>query len=112
MGREDGDGHRQDDGDGAGHRVVRPEQGQPTDKDARFTDQVLVVAPNITVRDRLAGAGGLDPQDAESVYVDFDLIPPQFSGLLGQVKVQVSNWHVLAPKEDPKRSVVQARPGV
>ena len=39
--------------------------------------------------------------------VEFDLIPPQFSGLLGQVKVQVSNWHVLAPKEDPKRSVVK-----
>jgi type III restriction enzyme len=76
-------------------------------KDARFADQILVVAPNITVRDRLAGAGGLDPRHPESLYVEFDLIPPQFAGLLGQVKVQVSNWHVLAPKEDPKRSVVK-----
>ena len=66
-----------------------------------------MVAPNLTVKDRLAGAGGLDPTHPESLYVEFDLIPPQFSGLLGQVKVQVSNWHVLAPKEDPKRSVVK-----
>jgi len=76
-------------------------------QDVRFSDQALVVAPNLTVKDRLAGTDGLDPQHPESLYVGFDLIPPQFSGLLGQVKVQVSNWHVLAPKEDPKRSVLK-----
>ena len=75
--------------------------------DTRFTDQVLVVAPNLTVRDRLSLDGGLDPKHPESAYVTFDLIPPQFSSLLGQVKVQVINWHLLAPKEDPKRSVVK-----
>lgn len=75
--------------------------------DSRFTDQILVVCPNLTVRDRLAGVGGLDPHNPESVYVQFDLIPPQYSGLLGHVKVQVMNWHQLAPKEDPKRSVVK-----
>jgi type III restriction enzyme len=75
--------------------------------DTRFTDQILVVAPNLTVRDRLAGAGGLDPRHPESLYVTFDLVPPQLSKLLGQVKVQVMNWHQLAPKEDPKRSVVR-----
>jgi len=76
-------------------------------QDTRFTDQVLVVAPNLTVRDRLTGEGGIDPTDPESLYVTFDLIPPQYSSSLGQVKVQVSNWHVLSPKEDPKRSVVK-----
>jgi len=76
-------------------------------QDTRFTDQVLVVAPNLTVRDRLAGAGGLDPKHPESLYTDFDLIPPQYSSLLGQVRVQVSNWHQLAEKQDPKRSVVR-----
>lgn len=75
-------------------------------QDTRFTDQVLVVCPNLTVRDRLSGIGGLDPKHSASVYVDFELIPPQFSGLLGQVRVQVLNWQQLAPKEDPKRSVV------
>lgn len=76
-------------------------------QDSRFTDQVLVVCPNLTVRDRLSGIGGLDPKNPAALYVEFDLIPPQFSGLLGQVKVQVMNWHQLAPKEDPKRSVLK-----
>lgn len=78
-----------------------------TRTDTRFTDQVLVVCPNLTVLDRLTGAGGLDPKHPESLYVSFDLIPPQYSGLLGQVRVQVMNWHQLAEKEDPRRSVVR-----
>lgn len=73
----------------------------------RFTDQILVMCPNLTVRDRLSGIGGLDPRDPASVFSEFELVPPRLSSLLGQVKVQVSNWHVLAPKEDPKRSVMK-----
>ncbi len=76
-------------------------------QDARFTDQILVVAPNLTVRDRLAGPEGIDPKHPESAYIAFDLIPPQYTSLLGQLRVQVMNWHGLAPKEDPKRSVVK-----
>jgi type III restriction enzyme len=76
-------------------------------QDSRFADQILVVAPNLTVRDRLAGPDGLDPKHSESLYIEFDLIPPQYSSLLGQVRVQVMNWHGLAPKEDPKRSVLK-----
>ena len=75
--------------------------------DTRFSDQVLVVAPNLTVRDRLAGIDGIDPKHPESLYVTFDLVPPQYSGLLGQLRVQVMNWHGLAPQEDPKRSVLK-----
>ena len=41
------------------------------------------------------------------MFSEFDLIPPRLSGLLGQVKVQVSNWQSLAPREDPKRSVMK-----
>lgn len=76
-------------------------------QDTRFSDQVLVVCPNLTVRDRLSGIGGLDPKNPKAVYSEFDLIPLQYSSLLGQVRVQVMNWHQLAPKEDPKRSVVK-----
>jgi type III restriction enzyme len=76
-------------------------------QDTRFADQILVVCPNLTVRDRLSGIGGLDPKNPSSLYVEFDLVPPQFSKMLGQVKVQVMNWHQLAPKEDPKRSVLK-----
>ena len=66
-----------------------------------------MLSPNITVRDRLVGVGGLDPRHPKSVFVEFDLIPPQYSGLIGQIHLQVMNWHQLAPKEDPKRSVVR-----
>lgn len=76
-------------------------------RDDRFTDQFLVVAPNLTVKDRLSGPGGLDPKHPESLYAEFHLVPPKFSTLLGQLHVQVANWHQLAPKEDPKRSVVR-----
>ncbi|WP_319461255.1 DEAD/DEAH box helicase family protein [Micromonospora sp. RTP1Z1] len=76
-------------------------------QDTRFADQILVIAPNITVRDRLARTGGIDPTHPESLYIEFGLIPPQYSALLGQIRVQVMNWHGLAPKEDPKRSVLK-----
>lgn len=76
-------------------------------QDTRFSDQILVISPNITVRDRLTGSGGLDPRHPKSVFAEFDLIPPQYSGLMGQIHLQVMNWHQLAPKEDPKRSVVR-----
>lgn len=78
--------------------------------DGRFTDQVLVVAPNLTVKDRLAGDGGLDPRHPESLFTQFDLVPPYLASALGQIQVQVSNWHMLAPKEEPARSVVKKGP--
>lgn len=76
-------------------------------QDPRFVDQVLVVCPNITVRDRLTGAGGLDPSHPESVYQQFDLVPSHLQPLLGRGRIQVANWHQLAPREDPRRSVVK-----
>jgi type III restriction enzyme len=78
--------------------------------DARFTDQILVVAPNLTVKDRLSGDGGLDPKHPESLYTEFDLIPRHLSSALGQIQVQVSNWHMLGPREEAARSVVKKGP--
>src|SRR5439155_3324026 len=65
------------------------------------------VAPNLTVKDRLRGIGGLDPNNPRNLYRDFNLIPAQFSGLFGQVRVMVTNWHQLGEETDPKRSVVK-----
>jgi type III restriction enzyme len=79
-------------------------------QDPRFTDQILVVCPNLTVRDRLTGIGGLDPGHPEAAYAQFALVPSQYSSLLGRIKLQVVNWHQLAPKEDPKRSVLNRGP--
>lgn len=76
-------------------------------QDRRFTDAFLVVAPNLTVKGRLTGDDGLLPSDPDSAFNRFELIPGQLVALIGQVKVQVVNWHQLAPKEDPKRSVLR-----
>lgn len=74
--------------------------------DTRYSDAFVVVCPNLTVRRRLSGIDGLLPSDPQSVYRSFDLIPPQYSGMIGQVRVQVGNWHGLAEETDPKRSVL------
>lgn len=79
-------------------------------QDPRFADQVLVVCPNLTVRNRLSGMGGLDSRHAQSLYTEFNLVPRQYERLLGQVRFQIINWHQLAPSEDPKRSVLKRGP--
>lgn len=79
-------------------------------RDTRFTDAFLVVCPNLTVKQRLSGEDGLIPSDPASAFVRFDLIPGQYAGMFGAVRVMVTNWHQLAPREDPKRSVLKRGP--
>lgn len=79
-------------------------------QDTKFADAFLVVCPNLTVKERLSGIDGLLPSHPESVYRSFNLIPGNFSGLFGQVRVLVQNWHQLAEDTDPKRSVVKRGP--
>jgi type III restriction enzyme len=60
--------------------------------DARFSDVVLIVCPNVTIRDRLRE---LDPAGGEaSLYRTRDLVPAPMMTLLTQGKVIVTNWHV------------------
>src|SRR5258708_34424215 len=64
--------------------------------DPRFSDVVLVVCPNVTIRQRLAE---LNPENGEaSVYRIRDLVPPHLMAALTQGKVLVTNWHVFAPQ--------------
>ena len=59
---------------------------------AAYSDVVLVVCPNVTIRSRLAE---LYPEAGEaSVYRKRDLVPPQLMSTLRQGKVMVTNWHV------------------
>jgi type III restriction enzyme len=76
-------------------------------QDARFSDAFLVVCPNLTVRQRLSGIEGLVPHEPQSAYRTFDLIPASHSALFGQVKVMVTNWHILAEEADAQRSVLR-----
>ena len=64
--------------------------------DARFSDVVLIVCPNVTIRSRLAE---LQPEMAEaSLYCTRDLVPEHLMGQLRQGKVLVTNWHVFEPQ--------------
>lgn len=64
--------------------------------DARFSDVVLIVCPNVTIRDRLRE---LDPTTGEaSLYVTRDLVPPSLRKRLLQGRVLVTNWHAFAPQ--------------
>ena len=76
-------------------------------QDRRYSDAFLVVCPNLTVLMRLTGREGLIPSEPESAFEVYDLIPRNMSKLIGQIKVQVINWHKLAPFEDPEHSIVQ-----
>ena len=59
--------------------------------DARFSDVVLVICPNLTIRARL---GELDPSSGEaSVYRERDLVPPHLMPNLRRGRVLVKNWH-------------------
>ena len=64
--------------------------------DARFSDVVLIVCPNVTIRDRLRE---LDPSGGEtSLYYTRDLVPEGLRGLLTQGRVLVTNWHNFQPQ--------------
>jgi type III restriction enzyme len=64
--------------------------------DGRFSEVVLVVCPNVTIRGRLRE---LDPEEGEaSIYRTRDLVPPHLMPLLTQGRVLVTNWHVFEPQ--------------
>ncbi|MGH7780841.1 MAG: BPTD_3080 family restriction endonuclease [Candidatus Binataceae bacterium] len=64
--------------------------------DGRFSDTVLVVCPNVTIRNRL---GELDPAAGEaSLYRTRDLVPEHLMADLSKGRVVVRNWHVFEPQ--------------
>jgi len=63
-------------------------------KDTRFSKNVLVVAPGLTVKSRLQV---LEPSNENNYYQQFDLIPLGMHDKLRQGKVKVINWHTLLP---------------
>jgi type III restriction enzyme len=64
--------------------------------DGRFSDTVLIVCPNVTIRNRL---GELHPEDGEaSLYRTRDLVPEHMMADLTKGRVIVTNWHVFEPQ--------------
>jgi type III restriction enzyme len=62
-------------------------------QDARFSKNVLVIAPGLTVKSRLAV---LEPAAEGNYYEEFRIVPPALLDKLRQGKVLVANWHALA----------------
>ena len=62
-------------------------------QDTRFSKHVLVMAPGLTVKSRLAVLG---PAAAGNYYEAFDIVPATLMDKLRQGKVRVLNWHALA----------------
>jgi len=74
--------------------------GRDKSRARAFSDTVLVVCPNVTIRNRLAE---LDPALGEaSLYRTRDLVPPHLMGTLSQGRVLVLNWHVFALQDGNK----------
>lgn len=64
--------------------------------DGRFSDTVVVVCPNVTIRDRLRE---LCPEQGEaSIYRRLDLVPNHLMPELRRGKVFVTNWHAFEPQ--------------
>ena len=66
-------------------------------RDARFSDRVLIVCPNVTIRERLQE---LDPAlGDQSLYRTRQLVPPHRMEELRRGEVMIANWHRLAKME-------------
>jgi type III restriction enzyme len=81
--------------------------GHDRSRRTRFSDTVVVVCPNVTIRNRLAE---LDPARGEaSLYRSRDLVPAHLMGPLSQGRVLVMNWHVFALHDANKVGGTAAR---
>lgn len=66
-------------------------------QDARFSKNVLVIAPGLTVKSRLSV---LEPPAEDNYYESFNVVPSALLDSLRQGKVLVRNWHTLAWESD------------
>ena len=79
----------------------------------RFTRGFLVVAPGVTIRDRLRV---LQPNDPDSYYASRELVPRDMLGDLDRAKIVITNYHAFMPRERMEvsrggRRLLQGRQG-
>lgn len=78
--------------------------------DSRYSDAVLMVCPNVTIRDRLAE---LDPGRGDaSLYRTRDLVPAHLMARLSQGRVLITNWHAFQPRSLQSAGTKVERRGV
>jgi type III restriction enzyme len=80
-------------------------------QDTRFSKNVFIVAPGLTVKSRLQV---LRPSAQGNYYDDFNIVPSGLSEKLNQGKVMIQNWHALnwetEEKMAKKRALTNAAP--
>jgi type III restriction enzyme len=63
-------------------------------QDIRFSKDILVVSPGLTVRNRLQVLNPSAPEGS-NYYLEFDLVPPGMYDKLRGGRVKIINWHLL-----------------
>lgn len=66
-----------------------------TPRDIRFTNRFLIVAPGITIRDRLRV---LRPSEPGNYFDERDLIPADLRARMGDARVIIVNYHSFLPR--------------
>lgn len=62
----------------------------------RFTKGFLIVAPGLTIKDRLRV---LQPNDPDAYYKDRELVPADLLGEVGTAKIVITNYHAFKLRE-------------
>nr|WP_245731703.1 DEAD/DEAH box helicase family protein [Thiocapsa roseopersicina] len=62
----------------------------------RFSRGFLIVAPGLTIKDRLRV---LQPNDPDSYYSRRELVPPDLMGEVRQAKIVITNYHAFKRRE-------------
>lgn len=70
----------------------------------KFSKGFLVVAPGITIKDRLRV---LQPNDPESYYKSREIVPEDMLRDLGQAKIVITNYHAFKKKDEVSLNKVQ-----
>ena len=65
--------------------------------DDRFPSAVLVVCPNLTIKERLQV---LRPDRVDNYYDEFEMLPNKLRPLLNSGRVLVTNWHKFSPESE------------
>ncbi|WP_309065802.1 BPTD_3080 family restriction endonuclease [Microbacterium sp.] len=64
-------------------------------RDVRFTSKFLLVAPGITIRDRLRV---LLPNEDDNYYDERELVPSDLRGRLNEARIVIANYHQFLPR--------------
>lgn len=73
-------------------------------RDECYTRNILVVAPNLTVKSRL---NVLNPNEPGNYYDRFSVVPEAMRRMLRRANIVICNWHMLDEKQPDSRSVVK-----